>query len=203
LIRRLEFIAACVFAAAACGRPAPPRAAASKLAAAVRGARDSGPCRSVVAQEWPVGWPVPVDGANGRRFKIFFYPLSGAPPRLATPSAEAVVDADAGLPIECRVLPGIPKDIASPRWTPAALKLSADEFDAKTIELDRLTEDVAAVYAARRPPTLADAELTRRYVAVFETMAEPPLLADYYRLNPAFWEWVRAVAGRSIAKTDS
>jgi hypothetical protein len=31
-------------------------------------------------------------------------------------------------------------------------------------------------------------------------MAEPALLPDYYRLNPEFWEWVRAAAGRSIPK---
>ncbi|MFI5349258.1 MAG: hypothetical protein ACHQ2Z_06925 [Elusimicrobiota bacterium] len=201
MMRRGRILAACAFAVAACGRPAPPQAAAPKLEAAVRAARDTGPCRSVVAQEWPAGWPVPLDGANGRRFKIFFYPLSGAPgtsPRLATPSAEAVVDADAGAPIECNILPGFPKDVLAPRWTPEAHQLTAAEFDSKSAELDRLTEEVAAVYAARRTPTAADVDLTRRYLAAFETMAEPPFLEYYYRLNPAFWEWVRAVAGRSI-----
>ena len=201
MMRRGGILAACVLAVAACGRPAPPRAAAPKLEAAVRGARDTGPCRAVVAQEWSAGWPVPLDGANGRRFKIFFYPLSGSPgtpPRLATPSAEAVVDADAGASTECSLLPGFPKDVSAPRWTPEAQKLNAADFDAKSAELDSLTEDVAAVYAAHRPPTAAEVDLTRRYLAAFEMMAEPPFLADYYRLNPAFWEWVRAVAGRSI-----
>lgn len=195
--------AACALVAAACGRPAPPRAAGGKLEAALRGARAGGPCGSLVAMEWPASRPVPLDGANGRRFKIFFYPLSAAPgsaPRLASPAAEAVVDADAGAAVECRALPGIPKDLTGARWPPEAMSLKVGAFEAKAADLDRLTEDVSAAYAARRPPTAADVDLTRRYLAAFQQMAEPPYLADYYRLNPAFWEWLRGVAGRSIEK---
>ncbi len=198
-----KFIAACALLAAACGRPAPPRASGGKLAAAVRAAHFAGPCANVVALEWPAGRPVPLDGWNGRRFKIFFYPLSGrpgTPARLSAPAAEAVVDADAGSPVECRALPGAPKELAASRWTPEALALSDDAFEAKSTELDQLTEDVAAVYAATRPPTPADVDLARRYLESFEFMAEPPLLPDYYRLNPAFWEWLRGAAGRSIPK---
>jgi hypothetical protein len=194
---------ACAFLAAACGRPAPPQATGGKLEAALRGAHVGGPCGSVVALEWPASRPVPLDGGNGRRFKIFFYSLSGAPGsarHMATSAAEAVVDADVGGPVECRALPGVPKNLTAARWSPEAVSLSVPAFEAKTAELDQLTEDVAAAYAARRPPTAADAELARRYLAVFVQMAEPPFLADYYRLNPAFWEWVRAAAGRSIDK---
>lgn len=200
---RRASIAAFVLAAAACGRPAAPRTEGGRLEAALRVAHASGPCASVVAQEWPAGRPVPLDGAGGRRFKIFFYPLSGAPGssrHMATPAAEAVVDADAGAPVECRDLPGVPKDVTGPRWTPEAASLSVPAFEAKAAELDRLTEDAAAAYAARRTPSAADAELARRYLAAFVEMAEPAFLPDYYRLNPAFWEWVRAAAGRSIGK---
>ena len=201
--RSFILIAACAFIAAACGRPAPPRAAGGKLEAALRGAHSGGPCGSVVAMEWPASRPVPLDGTNGRRFKIFFYPLSSVPgssPRLASPAAEAVVDADAGAPVECRALSGIPRDLTAARWSPEAMNMSVAAFQAKAADLDQLTEDVSAVYAARRPPTAADAQLTRRYLAAFEQMAEPPFLPYYYRLNPAFWEWLRVVAGRSIEK---
>lgn len=197
------FIASCALGAAGCGNPPPPRATGGKLAAAVRDARFAAPCGRAVGMEWPAGRPVPIDGANGRRFKVFFYPLSGrpgTPARLATPAAEAVLDADSGAPVECRALPGIAKDLASPRWTSEARGLGDDAFDAKSVELDQLTEDISAVYAARRPPTTADADLARRYLDDFQIMAEPPLLPDYYRLNPAFWEWVRLAAGRSIPK---
>ncbi len=78
--------------------------------------------------------------------------------------------------------------------------MSVSAFEVKAADLDRLTEDVSAVYAARRPPTAADVDLARRYLAAFEQMAEPPFMPDYYRLNPAFWEWLRGVAGRSIDK---
>jgi hypothetical protein len=202
-MRRPILLAACALAAAACGSKSAAPAPKPALADAVRAARFGPPCRRLVALEWPAGLPVPDAGATGRRFKLFFYPLAGSPgtpTRLATPSAEAVVDADAGAAIECRALPYTPRDFAGPRWTAAASALDADVFDAKVAELDRLTEIVAPVYAARRAPTAADADLARRYLALFETMAEPALLPDYYRLNPEFWEWVRAAAGRSIPK---
>jgi hypothetical protein len=170
----------------------------------VRAARYTGPCRTVVAQEWPSGRPVPLDAGNGRRFKVFFYPLSGSPgtaPRLATPAAEAIIDVDAGASVECRVLPGLPRTVEAPRWTLEAQGLGLAAFDAKVAELDGLTEEASAAFAARRSPTPADAELARRYLASFEILAEPPFLANYYRLNPSFWEWVRVAAGRSIPKT--
>lgn len=198
-----KIVAVCALAAASCGRQAPAPAAKPTLADAVRDARFAPPCRRLVAQEWPAGLPVPDDAATGRRFKIFFYPLIGSPgtaPRLVQPTADAVVDADAGTSVVCRARPGLPGNLTGARWTPQAAALDADAFDAKIAELDRLTELIAPVYAARRPPTAADADLARRYASLFETMAEPPLLPDYYRLNPAFWEWVRAAAGRSLPR---
>ncbi len=194
-----RLLLAAVLAAAACSRPAPPAPAVKKLGAVLHDARYAGPCASVVAVEWPMSRAVPLSGTRPGRYKIFFYPLSGSPgkpPRLATPAAEAVVDVDAGAPVECRRVPGVPKDVAPPRWSPAASALSDEDFSAKSDELDRLTEDAAAAYSARR----ADADLARRYLADFELLAEPAYLGDYYRLNPDFWEWVRGAAGRSIPK---
>ncbi|MFI5363211.1 MAG: hypothetical protein ACHQ49_14690 [Elusimicrobiota bacterium] len=193
-------VAACVLAAA-CRRAPQASAPSRKLADAVRDAHAVGPCRTAVAPEWPAGWPVPLEAAGGRRFKIFFYTLTGAPPaapRLRTPVAEAVIETDPAAVVECRARPEPPRDVDGPRWTAAAAALGADAFDAKAGELDALTESVAVAYAARRPPTAADSELARRYLALFETLAEPPFLAEYYGLNPSFWEWVRAATGRSI-----
>ena len=197
--RAWKAVAGAVVLAAACGRPAPKakEAAGGKLEAILRDVHVAGPCASVAAQEWPASRPVPADGAGGRRFKIFFYPLSGG--RMAGPMAEAVLDADAGAAVECRSLPGVPKDVAGSRWAPEAMAMSVPAFEAKAAELDQLTEEAAAAYAARRAPT-ADADLARRYLAAFMGMAEPSFLPDYYRLNPAFWEWVRAAAGQSIDK---
>ena len=79
-----------VLLAAACGRKeaAAPPASAGKLAALVAEARNLGPCRSIIAAEWPASWAVPA-GGGAQRFSIFFYPLKGAPPddpRLASPA---------------------------------------------------------------------------------------------------------------------
>jgi len=192
-------VSACLLVAA-CGRkPAPAR----PLADLVRGARFDVSCRRLVAAEWPASLPVPLDSASGRRFGIFFYPLPSeprSPLHLIAPTAEAVVDAALGATVECRVATAAPRELAGPRWTPEAAALDADAFDAKVAELDALAESVASVYAARRAPTAADADLARRYLALFELMAEPPYRADYYRLNPDFWEWLRAAAGRSIPR---
>ena len=86
------------------------------------------------------------------------------------------------------------------RWSAAADKLDADAFDAQAAALHDLTAAVAAAYAARHPATPAEIETAKRYLALFEVMAEPPYLADYYRLSPAFWEWIRSTTGRSIPK---
>ncbi|MBI5247043.1 MAG: hypothetical protein HY923_07655 [Elusimicrobia bacterium] len=193
-----------ILLAAACGRkePAAPEAAsAGKLAALIAQSRSVGPCSAKVAGEWPAGWAVPA-GGGPNRFRIFFYPLKGTPPaepRLAGPAAEAVLDTAAGATTECRVGPP-PRDVTGARWTAAADKLDADAFDAKAAELHELTEAVGAAFAARHPATPEETEIAMRYLAAFEVLAEPPYLADYYRLNPAFWEWMRKTAGRSIPK---
>ena len=88
---------------AACAKPEiPPVSAAQREAAdaenqkfetrlneTIRGAHAVGPCGTVVAGEWPEGFPVPAETPKGRAFKIFFYPLAGTPPgepKLYSPS---------------------------------------------------------------------------------------------------------------------
>ena len=198
-----RFSLALVLLVAACGRKdaAAPAASAGKLAALVAQARNLGPCRSIIAGEWPSSWAVPA-GGGAQRFKIFFYPLKGSPPaepRLASPAAEALLDAAAGTAEACRIGPS-PRDVSGARWTVEADKFDADAFDAKAAELHDLTEMVSAAYAARHPATAAETDIAKRYFALFEVMAEPPYRADYYRLNPAFWEWIRSTAGRSLSK---
>ena len=41
-------------------------------------------------------------------------------------------------------------------------------------------------------------ETAKDYIRLFKMNAEPSLLPYYYRLNPAFWEWLRVTAGDSI-----
>lgn len=187
---------------AACRRPQAP--APGRLAEAVRQVRGLGNCAALVPQEWPAGWPVPSPVPGGGRFDVFFYPLGGTPdegPRMSEPAAEAALDLSAGLAATCRPRAGTRRELKGPRWTPAAERLDSDAFDAQAERLYALTEAAGAAFAAgRAAPTAADAAAAREYLGLFETLAEPPLLAEYYRLNPRFWEWVRQAAGRSIPK---
>ncbi len=178
---------------------APAAEATSNLTAAIRDARNAEGCRRMIAQEWAVGRPVPL--ASGR-FEVFYYPMSGAPPQdpvMAEPTASAVVDA-AGAPPSCRVWPGVPQDLAAPHWPAAAEALDADAFDAKSAKLDALTVAAGRAFAAGKHPSPADAALAKEYFELFDAMAELPLRRHYYRLNPAFWEWLRAAGGRSLPK---
>lgn len=195
---RRTLLAALILCASACSKKPQPR-----LKAALESAKSLPPCSTVIAGEWPYGWPVPLDGSGGKRFKIFFYPMSGTPdtgPTIATPAGEAVLDLDSGKPASCGVLPGYPKDLSRRRWPAAVDKLDMKGFAEREDKLLGLTEAVAAVYGAKRAPYPGDAATAKDYMDVFESMAEPDLLPYYYRLNPAFWEWLRGAAGRSIPK---
>lgn len=52
----------------------------------------------------------------------------------------------------------------------------------------------------RGPPAAADRTDASAYFNAFQRIAEPGLAPYYYRLNPEFWEWLRAAGGRSLAK---
>ncbi len=179
---------------------AKPQAPVSKLKAAVRMARAQEPCSSIIAVEWPASWPIPAEGSGGRSYKIFFYPVTGNPstgPLVHSPAGEAVVDSESGKPSSCVALPGAPKELSTRRWPEAAAALGIAEFDERSASLYAKTEALAAVYA-RGKRAVGAAALAKDYLRTFRSLAEPDLLPYYYRLNPAFWEWLRETAGDSI-----
>jgi len=188
----------------ACKRPAAPEAPTGRLAEAVLQTRNLGNCGAVVPQEWPAGWPVPSAAPGAARYSLFFYPLGGGPdegPRMFAPGADASLELAEKPSASCRARPGARVELKGARYTAAAEALETEAFDAEAERLYALTEAAGRAFAAGRPaPSKDDAAAARDYLALFETLAEPPLLAEYYRLNPRFWEWVRAAAGRSIPK---
>jgi hypothetical protein len=195
-------LTAAVFLLAACHkplRPLPPGA----LRTAIQDAKSLPPCSSVIANEWPYTWPVPLADAQASRFKILFYPFTGDPgaePSLLTPAGEAVLDARMGKPTTCQVLPGIPKVISHQRWPSATDELSMKDFQSRQDELYEKTQTVASLYNSGRGVSPPDAASAKQYLEAFESLAEPDLLPYYYRMNPAFWEWLRGATGRSIPK---
>ena len=185
--------------AAACSKPAPEAAKPTPEPAVVRALsaiRVAAPCDKTVSLDWAHGWPVPAEGGPAR-FAVFFYPLGGNPetgPRVGAPAARAVFDAKAGKVLECERLAARPDPAAGSRWPASAAGLDMAGFEARAAALYAAAEKAAAGYAG------GDAGAASAYWAAFDGLAEPALRADYYRLNPAFWEWVRGAAGRSLDK---
>jgi hypothetical protein len=207
LLPALLLLAACVKPENPPASPAQREAAeagdlklSTRLSEAIRGVHAGGPCSSVVAMEWPDGFPVPAEASQGRRFKIFFYPMSSVPgePTFYSPAAEALLDIETGKVTSCELTGEKPKELSGRRWPIALNGVGAFPMQALTKKLHDRTEAVAAVYGSANAPTPAGVETAKDYIRLFKMNAEPSLLPYYYRLNPAFWEWLRATAGDSI-----
>lgn len=169
----------------------------TRLEETIRAARVAGACAGVVAGEWPQGFPVPAEGPG--RFKVFFYPMTPTPgePVIDAPAAEALVDLEAGKGVSCEAVPGPRKELPGRRWPASLDEVGAFPLRALIQKLHDRTEAAGAAYAARSssPEGVAAA---KDFVRLFKMTAEPALLPYYYRLNPAFWEWLRSTAGDSI-----
>jgi hypothetical protein len=188
-------LAAAMLAAAGCARKAQaPPAALAPLSSAVEAIQTAPACRSTVADEWTHGWPVPDLPTHGRRFKLFFFPITGVPSsklKVWTPAAEATLDLEHPGSPSCSVLPSAPKLLSNRRWGRDADGLTYQEFDRRKALLLQRTEEVAGFYSAGS----GDPAVIREFSVLFKTMAEPDLLPYYRRLNPAFWDWVKKNGG--------
>ncbi|MFH1726748.1 MAG: hypothetical protein ABII00_19235 [Elusimicrobiota bacterium] len=172
-----------------------------RLKQAVQTAKTLPPCDTTIPMEWPTTWPVPTGKKGGSEFKVLFYPLTGTPaasPTVYAPMAEAVIDAETGEPSSCERWPVAGETLSKRRWPEGIQGLSMDEFDKRAARLYDATEKAAELYAAGGTPAGAGLDLMKRYLALFESLAEPDLLPYYYRMNPDFWEWIRGVLGKSI-----
>lgn len=185
--------------AAACGKPAPEPAKAPEapaVARALSAIRVAAPCDAVVPLDWAHGWPVPAEGGPAR-FAVFFYPLGGTPetgPRVGAPAAKAVFDAKSGKVLSCeRLTPGHDPAPGS-RWPAAAAGLDMAGFEARATALYAAAEAAASAYAR------GDAAAAAAYWPAFDGLAEPALRDDYYRLSPAFWDWLRAAGSPALHK---
>jgi len=171
----------------------------SALQRAVASARSLPPCDATVPMEWPASWPIPAKEIG--KFKIFFYPLRAAEtdsPEVYSPAAEASIDAAQGTPISCGLTPSSSTQLSKTRWPAATAGLNLKDFEARARRLYDRTEAMAALYDGRRNLSALEKRSVQEFLELFESLAEPALLSDYYRLNPDFWEWLRTAAGRSI-----
>jgi hypothetical protein len=183
-----------LLAVCACGRRAAPPAVSGTLAETVQSIKSTPPCRAVIPDEWAVAWPLPVRASTGRRFKVFFYPLtveSSEGPTVWSPGAEASFDLDKPASLQCRVLPSNPVRLSRRRWPDGLKDISLDEFDRRKALLMQRTEEAAVLFQAGK----SDPAAVRGYAETFRSLAEPDLLPYYRSLEPEFWAWVNAGGG--------
>lgn len=187
--------AAVVLALAACKQAAPPKS----FQAVFEGLSRSPACSQNVPMEWVSTWPVPQPEAG--TFRVLFYSLDrstmdadGLPRvRPTAPRGRASFSAD-GKVAECSASGEDAVILEGERYPVSAMELEEEAFDDATRELLALTHAAGTAYARGEPAPKTAAQ----YWKAFQKMAEPALLPHYYRLNPAFWEWLRREAGASL-----
>jgi hypothetical protein len=203
---RLTPLIAVVVLVAGCRNPRKPafpverkEAGSDKLNNAVSSAWWKSPCDKIVPNEWGHSWPVPLAGAKAQ-YSIFYYPAPGGfdvPVEVYPPAAKAVIDEDLGIPVSCERLPGDGPMLGKGLYPEATMKIKPGEFRRMLFRLFDRTERVGALYRKGAAP---DAALLNEYFELFEKLSEPQFKAEYYRQNPAFWEWLRSAIGKSLPK---
>ena len=157
-------------------------------------------CSQNLPMEWVSSWPVPLDEPG--RFTALFYALdraaqdnSGLPRvRVTEPRGHAVFDTS-GKVWECTSNPVDLVPLEGERYPNAAMDLDEDAFDAAAAKLVQLTDAAGSAYQRKAH---ADKKTLAAFWAQFQALREPALGAQYYRLNPKFWEWLRHENGASL-----
>jgi len=158
--------------------------------------RSSPSCSKLIPLEFGRTFPVPV---GSKQFEVLYYPQFVSPGKseAMSPAFKALFARDASAPDVCTPLAAAaPRSVGAP--VPAGLSMKA--YYKADAALFASLDKTAALYFAGGAPAAADKAVLGDFVDSFSTLAEPGLLADYYRQNPAFWEWLRAATGRSIPK---
>lgn len=195
--RAVVGVALLAAALAACGGGAQPPMTIDQ---AFAGVMRSPLCSQNVPSDWNTSWPVPT-GKRGE-YAVLLYDLdetaqdaSGVPRiRIVQPGGQAVFTLD-GRVSACDSHPVGLAPLEGERYGNDAMNMEQDDFDDASRKLLSLTEAVGEAYARRAP---VDRRKLAEFWSQFSLMAEPPLLADYYRLDPSFWEWLRDENGQSL-----
>lgn len=183
----------------ACGKPP---AAPVSLGAALKKVPRSPLCAQSLPSDWVSSWPVPTGRADGAEYAVLYYGLdrraldaSGLPTiRVTRPRGSAVFTTD-GKVSACAAAAGDPAEpLKGERYREAVMRMEEEQYDRASAKLLALTEKAAAAYATKK----ADKAVLAAYWEQFRLMAEPALWPDYYKLQPAFWEWLAREHGESL-----
>lgn len=157
--------------------------------------RDAGSCAKLVPMEFGQTMPVPV---KGDAFKVLFYPIDRGTgkPQAMSPLYSGTFGRDPDIAPRCDALGGK----AAPRGPAAAAGVSQTAYYRAELGVFASLDKAAELYGKAASPEGADKKALEQFASDFAKIAEPGLLADYYRVNPDFWEWLRKEAGSSIPK---
>ena len=171
------------------------RLQADPLYQRVEKVRESASCAVLVPMEFGRSLPVP---AREGGFKLLFYPLVTAPGKaeVLSPAFEAAFARPGGEDLCARIGSGKPRSLG--QAVPAGL--SQKDYYRAEMRLFSALGRTAELYLKGGALAAADKQAPADFLDAFQTLAEPGLLPDYYRLSPDFWEWLRRETGRSIAK---
>jgi hypothetical protein len=190
-VRKAALPLVVLLAAASCK---PSETAQKKFEAAAR----SQSCVGKVPAEWVSTWPIPLKDGG---YAVLFYALdrkaktNDGLPRVRPTAPLATARLDEGLAVkECATREGKPQALEAERYSPAAMALEEEPFDAATAKLLELTRKAGAAFAKDEKAP----ELAKEYWAQFQLLGEPALRPHYYRASPAFWEWLRRENGASL-----
>ncbi|MDE2107529.1 MAG: hypothetical protein KGL39_60610 [Patescibacteria group bacterium] len=193
-MKNYPFFLSTIFLASACAQPS------TRLYDAVRESYAKPPCDSIIGAESAYTNPVPLD--NPGLFRVYYYAESETPQKpfyFYTPFGEAIIDLKSGNPLSCDRLLEQPRKIYGDSFTKQADRLAKKEPN-WDVQLAAQTESIGALYQSKKMPSSMDKKMAEKYFKLFEIFSEPALEPYYYRANPDFWEWLRALIGRSLPK---
>lgn len=201
-MKKLLFLAVLSAALTSCaGRKE--EAASPRLKRIVETLYSKPPCAAVIPEHWSPSWPVPAVSPGGSGFKLLFYPVvrEGPELRLSAPLGQAVFTGD-GRVSSCTRAPGPEARLSGPLSSKQAAGYSPEQMKERSDRLYALSEEVGMLFSAQSPPGPGQAPLLREYGGLFRELAEPPLLPHYYRLQPEFWDWLKAAGAPSLTSAD-
>lgn len=154
-------------------------------------------CAKVIPIEHGRSLPVPVPVHGASRLAVLFYPAASEPGHssVLSPSAKAEFSLDGPEADRCAKLDGGGAR-ALGAGAPEGLSMAA-YYRAQLAIYESLPR-TAALYARGGDPGAEGRKSLQAYANGFLKAAEPGLRAEYYRLNPGFWEWLRKETGRSL-----
>ncbi len=197
--RRVLALLAFSAAVCACARPKEDwvgRVQADALYRRADAVRESASCAKVLPTEFGRTLPVPERGAS---YAVLYYPATVTPDRSDAFTPRLRADFDPAAPSSadrCVAFEGGRSRDLGPA-VPAGV--SNDAYYRAEAKVFESLPRVAALYRSGSSSPSDRAQLNA-YFDAFSTIAEPGLAPYYYRLNPDFWEWLRARGGRSLPK---